>query len=361
MPPDFSASGGHASAKKKNKIPRGAPPPGADSPAAPAAFGGLGDDAMRVSVTWERVSAGADLPPSDADPLPVDRARDGEPLAHPPAIDDRPPVDSSLAPRGWVTTWATHRSRSPRRAPLARPRASLPPPPSAFERLDETPVGGGGAMNGESFDALLERSLATGDAGIVVEAENRAPPARKTAPPNPRAFLKKGARARRTAPPPRYAGARPDPEAAKPPATGTGGSKRASTEPNRSSNRSAPREKAVSASSDVSVGGGPPRARRSARRAARTPRRTPRAGRSGTTTRSLSRTPPTSARRSSPSLRRSSANSPEEVFRRPPRGADPRGPSLRAPRRRSGGASRLRARARRRNARSSRRRCAGTR
>ena len=261
MPPDFSASGGHASAKKKNKIPRGAPPPGADSPAAPAAFGGLGDDAMRVSVTWERVSAGADLPPSDADPLPVDRARDGEPLAHPPAIDDRPPVDSSLAPPGMGDdvgdpSFAFPAARAAR-APPAPP--SPPPPPSAFERLDETPVGGGGAMNGESFDALLERSLATGDAGIVVEAEHRAPPARKTAPPNPRAFLKKGARARRTAPPPRYAGARPDPEAAKPPATGTGGSKRASTEPNRSSNRSAPREKAVSASSDVSVGGGPPR------------------------------------------------------------------------------------------------------
>ena len=101
MPPDFSASGGHASAKKKNKIPRGAPPPGADSPAAPAAFGGLGDDAMRVSVTWERVSAGADLPPSDADPLPVDRARDGEPLAHRPRSTIAPPWTRPSPPRGW--------------------------------------------------------------------------------------------------------------------------------------------------------------------------------------------------------------------------------------------------------------------
>ena len=128
MPPDFSASGGHASAKKKNKIPRGAPPPGADSPAAPAAFGGLGDDAMRVSVTWERVSAGADLPPSDADPLPVDRARDGEPLAHPPAIDDRPPVDSSLAPPGMGDDVGDPSFAFPAARALARP-PRLPPPP----------------------------------------------------------------------------------------------------------------------------------------------------------------------------------------------------------------------------------------
>ena len=67
MPPELYASTGHASAKKRNKIPRAANL-GEDADAQRS----FGDgDAMRVSVTWEKVDARAHLPVG-ADPLDSD-------------------------------------------------------------------------------------------------------------------------------------------------------------------------------------------------------------------------------------------------------------------------------------------------
>ena len=83
MPPELYASTGHASAKKRNKIPRAANL-GEDADA----HRSFGDgDAMRVSVTWEKVDARAHGPVG-ADPLDSDTFVPADARADRPLDDD---------------------------------------------------------------------------------------------------------------------------------------------------------------------------------------------------------------------------------------------------------------------------------
>ena len=228
MPPELYASTGHASAKKRNKIPRAANL-GEDADA----HRSFGDgDAMRVSVTWEKVDARAHLPvgadPLDSDtfvpadaradrPLDDDAAENAPraPATVPDAFDDdafafapgdpdhhpepeHHPGDPEHHPGD-----PEHHSGDPEHhpgdpdhhpAPELHP-GDHPARASSPHDLDDVPVNG---APHKSFDQMLEERLAAEDASPAPSAS------RADAQPRPnavRTFLKKGARSQRTVPP----------------------------------------------------------------------------------------------------------------------------------------------------------------
>ena len=228
MPPELYASTGHASAKKRNKIPRAANL-GEDADAQRS----FGDgDAMRVSVTWEKVDARAHLPvgadPLDSDtfvpadaradrPLDDDAAENAPraPATVPDAFDDdafafapgdpdhHPAPDHHPGDPEHHPGDPEHHSGDPEHhpgdpdhhpAPELHP-GDHPARASSPHDLDDVPVNG---APHKSFDQMLEERLAAEDASPAPSAS------RADAQPRPnavRTFLKKGARSQRTVPP----------------------------------------------------------------------------------------------------------------------------------------------------------------
>lgn len=122
MPPELYASTGHASAKKRNKIPRAANL-GEDADARRS----FGDgDAMRVSVTWEKVDARADLPVGAA-PLDSDAAAPADARVDRP-LDDDAAENAPRAPAAVPDAFDDDAFAFP---PGADPAPAHPEPPGA--------------------------------------------------------------------------------------------------------------------------------------------------------------------------------------------------------------------------------------